>query len=179
MAAAGDEVQSAYATEYRNHPDSIFFAVPAGSLPCQQIFFVKWEPQSDDEINFRQSLADMISIVIQNATAHQLMSVAFSVVGCEQYGYSIRFIAKTMVLEVKKRLIKQNLRWAIQFVVHPDQQAIFDEFSEQIATPNDGKVEVFFKFLLFNVLSPNFVYGWFLISKDKFRQHSSSFSEPT
>ncbi len=143
MKAAGDEVQTAYEAELKNHPDSTLIVTPPGFLSCKQIFFVRWEPDSNDDI-LGQSLANMISIVVQNAIAHRFTSIAFPAIGCEQHHSLIRVIVKIMVLEVRKRLINQNLPWTIKFVVQPHQQDIYDEFCKQVVTTDDGKVKLFF-----------------------------------
>lgn len=144
--AAGDKVKTAYEHELQNHPNSILIATPPGSLSCKQIFFVKWEPDSDDDI-LRQSLADMISIVVQNAISHQFTSIAFPAIGCGQNVSSMRIIVKTIVLEMKKRLINRNLAWTVKFIVQPDQQNIYDEFCRQVVTTQDGKLSFFSTFV--------------------------------
>ncbi len=174
MTAAGDEVQMAYEAELKSHPNSILIATPPGFLSCKQIFFVRWEPDSDEDI-LQQSLADMISIAVQNTIAHRFTSIAFPAIGCEQHGYSTRVVVKTMVLEVKKRLINQNLSWTVKFVMQSDQQDIYDEFCKQVVTADDGKVKLFFLLFLFNALSLKFICSLFFISDDRFRQRSLSF----
>ncbi|CAF5028989.1 unnamed protein product, partial [Rotaria sp. Silwood1] len=85
--AAGNEVQKAYKKELNNHPNSTLIAVPSGALPCKQIFFVKWEPNDNEDI-LRQSIIDFISTVVQNMISYKFTSVAFPAIGCGLHGCS-------------------------------------------------------------------------------------------
>jgi O-acetyl-ADP-ribose deacetylase (regulator of RNase III) len=149
--AAGNEVQTAYDAEIRTHPNSILVVTPPGALNCKKIFFVKWKPDTDDEI-LQQSLIDLISIVVQNSISHEFNSMGFPAIGCGQHGCSIDIVVKTMVLEMKKHLIKRNLRWTVKFIVQPDQQNIYDEFCKQVLTTQDGKMKNFFRLIKFYTL---------------------------
>ncbi|CAF2766059.1 unnamed protein product [Rotaria sp. Silwood2] len=140
--AAGNETQVVYDLESTTHPNSVLIATPAGALPCKQIFFVKWEPDSDEKI-LEQSLVDLIYTVVQNVKSHRFTSIALPAIGCGKHGCSIDIVVKTMVLEMKKNLIKRNLPWTVKFVVEPDQENIYDEFRKQVFTTQDGKTKVF------------------------------------
>ncbi|CAF3636991.1 unnamed protein product [Rotaria sp. Silwood1] len=135
--AAGNETQAAYDLESKNHPNFVLIATPSGALPCKQIFFVKWKPDDNEEI-LQQSLVDLIHIVVQNVKSYQFTSIAFPAIGCGKHECSIDIVVKTMVLEIKKNLIKRNLPWTVKFVVEPDKENIYNEFCKQILTTQDG-----------------------------------------
>ncbi|CAF4661264.1 unnamed protein product, partial [Rotaria magnacalcarata] len=86
LKAAGKESQLAYEIERRNHPNYILIEIPAGSLQCKKIFFVKWGPNDNEEI-LQQSLIDLINIVVQNAISHKFTSIAFPAIGCGKSFY--------------------------------------------------------------------------------------------
>ncbi|CAF2777975.1 unnamed protein product [Rotaria sp. Silwood2] len=136
--AAGNEAQTAYNLELKTHPNSILIATPSGALPCKYIFFVKWEPDSDENV-LEQSLVDLIYTVVQNVISHNCTSVAFPAIGCGKHGCSVNIVVKTMVLEMKKHLMTRNLPWTVKFVVEPDQEHIYDEFRKQVLTTQHGK----------------------------------------
>ncbi|CAF4034369.1 unnamed protein product [Rotaria sp. Silwood2] len=140
--AAGEKIQKVYDNELENHPNSVLIATPSGALLCKQIFFVKWDSDPDEEI-LRQSLVDLMYTVVQNVKSHNFTSIAFLAIGCEKHGCSINIVVKTMVLEMKRHLITRNLSWTMKFVVEPDQENIYDEFSKQVLTTQDGKTKVF------------------------------------
>ncbi len=144
--AAGNEVQTAYDAEIRNQPNSKLVVTPPGALNCKKIFFVKWQPDTDDE-KLQQSLIDLISIVVQNSISHKFNSMAFPAIGCGQHGCSIDMVVKTMVQEMKKQLIQTKLRWTVKFIVQPDQQNIYDEFCKQVLTTQNGKMKNLFRLI--------------------------------
>jgi O-acetyl-ADP-ribose deacetylase (regulator of RNase III) len=143
ISAAGNKAQTAYDTQLKNHPNSTLIITPSGSLSCKQIFFVKWQPDPDEEV-LRQSIIYIISIVVQKATSSKFTSIAFPALGCGQHGFSIEVVVNTFVLEMKKQLIKNNLPWNIKFIVQPGQQNIYDEFCKQVLTDDDGNLKNFF-----------------------------------
>ncbi|CAF2685686.1 unnamed protein product [Rotaria sp. Silwood2] len=134
--AAGNEVQKAYKKELKNHPNSTLISVPSGALPCKQIFFVKWEPDDDEDI-LRQSIVDLISTVVQNVISHKFTSIAFPAIGCGLHGCSTQIVIGTMVREMKKHLVKRDLCWKVKFVVQPNQENIYDVFCKVLIT-HDG-----------------------------------------
>ncbi|CAF4210109.1 unnamed protein product [Rotaria sp. Silwood2] len=140
--AAGEKIQKVYDNELENHPNSVLIATPPGALTCKQIFIVKWDSDPDEEI-LRQSLVDLMYTVVQNVKSHNFTSIAFPAIGCGKHGCSINIVVKTMVLEMKRHLITRNLSWTMKFVVEPDQENIYDEFSKQVLTIQDGKTKVF------------------------------------
>ncbi|CAF1160049.1 unnamed protein product [Rotaria sordida] len=137
LKAAGNEIQTAYNLELNNHPNSILIETLSGALPCKQIFFVQWEPDNDEKV-LEQSLADLISTVVQNVKSHNFTSFALPAIGCGKYHCSIDIVVKTMVLEMKKHLMTKNLPWTVKFVVEADQENIYDEFCKQLFTREDG-----------------------------------------
>ncbi len=136
-------MQNAYNAKLDNDPNSLLIATPPGSLSCEQIFFVKWQPDADDEL-LRQSLADMIIAVVQSAKFYQFTSIAFPAIGCGLHGCSVGTVVETMVLEMKRLLIKRCLPWTVRFVIQPGQQNIYDEFCKQVLTTQDGKRKTIF-----------------------------------
>ncbi|CAF3325966.1 unnamed protein product [Rotaria socialis] len=135
--AAGKESQLAYEMEITNHPNSALIAIPSGSLSCKKIFFVKWEPNDNEEI-LRQSLIDLISIVVQNVISHKFTSIAFPAIGCGKHACSVDIVVQTMVYEMKKHLIQRKLSWRVKFVVNANQENVYDEFCKQVLTTEDG-----------------------------------------
>ncbi|CAF1299385.1 unnamed protein product [Rotaria sp. Silwood1] len=133
---AGDEVQKAYNAEYKNNPNAIVISTPPGTLPCKRIFFVKWQPDMDETI-LQQSLVDLIWTVIQNVISYKFTSLAFPAIGCGKHGCSVGVVVKTMVKEMKAQLTMRNLPLVVKFVIHPDQQNIYDEFCKQLLTTED------------------------------------------
>ncbi|CAF1359103.1 unnamed protein product [Adineta steineri] len=129
--AAGDDVQMAYAKEHENNPNSLILSVPSGQLPCKRIFFVKWEPNTDEEA-LQQSIVDLIWNVIQNAISHKFTSIAFPSIGCGQSSCSKQVIVKTMVREIKNQLKMRNLPLTVKLSIAPDQLEIYDEFCKQV-----------------------------------------------
>jgi hypothetical protein len=127
----------AYNTEYQNNSNAILISTPPGTLPCKRIFFVKWEPATDEAI-LRQSLVDLIWTVIQNMIAHKFTSLAFPAIGCGKHGCSVDFVVKTLVKEVKNQLTMRGLPLTVKFVIQPGQQNIYDEFCKQVLTSQEG-----------------------------------------
>ncbi|CAF3603883.1 unnamed protein product [Rotaria sp. Silwood1] len=135
--AAGNDIQKAYDFESKTHPNSILIATPSGILPCKQIFFVKWEPDSNEKV-LEQSLVDLISTVVQNVKSYKFTSIALPAIGCGKHGCSIDIVVKTMILEMKKHLITKKLPWTVKFVIELDQKNIYNEFCKQVLTTQDG-----------------------------------------
>jgi hypothetical protein len=136
---AGSEVQTAYDAEYKSNPNAILISTPSGTLPCKRIFFVKWQPATDEAI-LRQSLIDVIWTVIQNLIAYKFTSLAFPAIGCGQHGCSVDVVVKTMVKEMKNQLAMRNLPLTVKFMIQPNQQNIYDEFCKQVLATQSGIV---------------------------------------
>jgi len=137
--AAGKNVQIEYDTEHKTHPNATLIATRPGNLPCKQIFFVKWKPDSGDDDKLQQSLRDMILLVVQNVLSHNFTSIAFPAIGCGEHKFSISIVVPTIVKELKKQLTKRNLSWLVKFIIESNQQHIYDEFCKQVSTPYEGK----------------------------------------
>jgi hypothetical protein len=146
---AGDEVKTAYNIEYQNNSNAILISTPPGTLPCKRIFFVQWQPATDEAI-LRQSLVDLIWTVIQNVISYKFTSVAFPAIGCGKHGCSVDVVVKTLVKEMKNQLTMRNLPLTVKFVIQPDQQNIYDEFCKQVLTAQDGIIKIFLLLVKFN-----------------------------
>jgi O-acetyl-ADP-ribose deacetylase (regulator of RNase III) len=131
LTAAGDEVQAVYMRDYENNPNSLIISTLPGYLSCKRIFFLKWEPDQDDEI-LRQSIVDLISNVIQNVRSHNYTSIAFPAIGCGGHACSVDIVVKTMIREMKQQIEKRKLPWTVKFIIQPDQQNVYDEFCKQL-----------------------------------------------
>jgi hypothetical protein len=136
LKAGGDQVQSTYAKEHENNPNSLIISIPPGHLNCKRIFFLKWDPDDDQDI-LRQSIIDLIGNVIQNALLHKFISIAFPAIGCGGHGCSVDIVVKTMVREMKQQIQKRKLPWTVKFIIHPNQQNVYDEFCKQLLSLSD------------------------------------------
>jgi hypothetical protein len=106
-------------------------STPPGHLHCKRIFFLKWEPDEDPEL-LRQSIADLISNVIQNARSHKFTSIAFPAIGCGEHACSVDIVVKTMVKKMKQEIEDRKLPWTVKFIIQPNQQNVYDEFCKQL-----------------------------------------------
>ncbi|CAF3986264.1 unnamed protein product [Adineta steineri] len=134
--AAGNDIEIAYAKEYENNQKSLLFSTPSGKLPCKQIFFIKWNPNKNEDV-LRQSIVDFISNVIQNVILYEFTSVAFPAIGCGQYGCSTNIVVKMMVKEIKHQLAMRNIPLKVKFVIQPTQQTLFNQFCNQILSSRE------------------------------------------
>lgn len=131
LKAAGDQVRSAYSKEDKANPNSLIITTPPGHLPCKNIFFLRWQPDRDED-ELRQSIVDLISNVIQSTRAHGYTSMAFPAIGCGDYQCSINVVVKTMVRGMKRNIEERKLPWTVRFVIHPNQPDVYDEFCKQL-----------------------------------------------
>lgn len=131
LKAAGDQIRSAYSKEDKANPNSLIIITPPGHLRCKKIFFLRWEPDRDDDA-LRQSIVDLISNVIQSTRSHGFTSMAFPAIGCGDYQCSINIVVKTMVREMKRNIEDRKLPWTVKFIIHPNQPDVYDEFSKQL-----------------------------------------------
>lgn len=131
LKAAGDQVQAVYSKEDKANPNSLIITTPSGHLHCKSIFFLRWEPDSDDDA-LRQSIVDLISNVIQSTRSHGYTSIAFPAIGCGDYKCSINVVVKTMVREMKRNMEERKLPWMVRFIIHPSQSDVYDEFCKQL-----------------------------------------------
>ena len=138
MDAAGDDVKNDHATQSKNNPNSLLIVTSSGQLPCKRIFFSQWKPNQDESI-LRQSIIDFVWNVIQNAMQYQCTSIALPAIGCGQFGFPADVIAKTMMKEVKHQIQNRKLSLNIRFVIKSDQQAIYDEFCNQVGLILEGQ----------------------------------------
>ena len=140
--AAGDDVQTAYNAERQNNMHSILTSTVPGRLPCKRIFFLEWKPDND-QAKLRQSLIDLIWIVIQHLIPYNFTSIAFPAIGCGEHGCSVDLVVKTLVKEIKNQLIMRDLALTVKFVIQPNQQNIYDEFCKQVLTTHNGIANFF------------------------------------
>ncbi|CAF0838552.1 unnamed protein product [Adineta steineri] len=131
LEAAGYQTYLSYIREYENNPNSLLISAPPGLLSCKRIFFVKWEPDNNNEI-LRQSVIDLISTVVQNVRSYNYTSIAFSAIGCEGHACSVDVVVKTMVREMKQHIQTRKLSWTVKFIIPADQQNVYDEFCRQL-----------------------------------------------
>ncbi|CAF3427844.1 unnamed protein product [Rotaria sp. Silwood1] len=131
LEAGGPEVESAYDRENQANPNSLIISTPSGKLPCERIFFLRWEPNKDPEI-LRQSIIDLIWNVIQNVHSHNYKSIAFPAIGCGEHACSVDIVVKTMVREMKKQIENRKLPWSVTFIIQPNEHNVYDEFCKQL-----------------------------------------------
>ncbi|CAF1117593.1 unnamed protein product [Adineta steineri] len=131
MNAAGNDIEIAYAKEYENNQKSLLLSIPSGKLPCKQIFFIKWNPNKNEDV-LRQSIVDFIWNVIQHVILYKFTSIAFPAIGCGQYRCPTNIVVKTMVKEIKHQLAMRDIPLTVKFVIQPKQQTIFNQFCNQI-----------------------------------------------
>jgi hypothetical protein len=157
--AAGNEVETAYNTEYKNNSNTILISTPPGVLPCKRIFFVKWKPDPD-EAKLRQSLIDLIWTIVQNVMAYKFTSLAFPAIGCGKHGCSVDVVVKTLVREMKNQLTMRDLSLTVKFVIQSNQQNIYDEFCKQVLATQNGIVKIFLYLVVVYIdemKSPNYI----------------------
>jgi O-acetyl-ADP-ribose deacetylase (regulator of RNase III) len=142
--AAGNDIKTAYENEFRNNPNSVLISTLPGQLPCKRIFFLKWQPDTNEGI-LRQSIADLMWNVIQNVISHNYTSIAFPAIGCGKHGCSVDIVVKTMVREMKKQVQSRKLPLIVRFVIQPEQENIYDEFCKQVLSSQEGKAKVLLK----------------------------------
>jgi hypothetical protein len=119
----------------------LIISTPPGQLPCKRIFFLKWEPDVNEDV-LRQSIVDFISNVIQNAKSYNFTSIAFPAIGCGEHGCSVDIVVKTMVREITNQLTMRKLPLTVKFVVPPKQQNIYDEFCKVVLASQQGIVKI-------------------------------------
>ena len=143
LKAAGNQTEMAYNTEQKSNPNAKLISTSAGALPSKRIFFVKWQPDKDDA-KLTQSLIDLILTVIHSAMAYKLTSLAFPAIGCGKYGCPVDTIVKTLVKGMEHQLSSKDLHLTVKFVIHSDQQGIYDAFCKQVLKKQEGIVEIHF-----------------------------------
>lgn len=137
IAAAGDDVQTAYNTECKNDSRNTLISTIPGCLPCKRIFFLEWKPDND-EGKLRQSLIDLTWTVMQHLILYNFTSIAFPAIGCGNHGCPVDSVVKIMVKEIKNQLIMRNLPLTVKFVIQPNQRNVYDEFCKQVLTNQNG-----------------------------------------
>ena len=137
MRAAGRNIKMVYKKEYEINPNSLIISVPSGELRCKKIFFLKWEPDSNEDV-LRQSIVDFISNVIQNVISNEFRSIALPAIGCGKHECPVDIVIKTMVKQIQNQLIMRNIPLIVKFVIQPEKQNIYDEFRKQVLSLQEG-----------------------------------------
>ena len=134
---AGEKVYEYYEKETNTNPNALLITTPAGNLSCKRIFFLKWEPD-ENEIKLRQSINDFISNVIQNVLSYSYDSIAFPSIGSGHSNISNIIIIKTLINQLIYQIKNRNLSLIIKFIILPDQNQIYQQFSQELLTVEQG-----------------------------------------
>ncbi|CAF1018619.1 unnamed protein product [Rotaria sordida] len=129
LQAGGDTVMSSYNIELRKNSTQIIAVAASGQLLAKAIYFVSWEPNSD-EILLCKSLEKLVSNVIKKATNEKYKSIAFPAIGCGQFGCSINLVTKTLIGKVHQLRTFHSM--TVSFIIQPNRTDIYDEFQKQI-----------------------------------------------
>ncbi|CAF3954954.1 unnamed protein product [Rotaria sordida] len=129
LQAGGDTVMSSYNIELRKNSTQIIAVAASGQLLAKAIYFVSWEPNSD-EILLCKSLEKLVSDVIKKATNEKYKSIAFPAIGCGQFGCSINLVTKTLIGKVHQLRTFHSM--TVSFIIQPDRTDIYNEFQKQI-----------------------------------------------
>jgi hypothetical protein len=133
----GEEVYQSYQKENEINPNSLLICTPPGNLSCKKIFFIKWKPDENENI-LRQSIIDFIWNVIQNTLSYHYDSIAFPSIGFGHHNISTQIIIQTMINELINQIKNRNLQLTIKFVILPDQHTIYQQFSQQLLSSEQG-----------------------------------------
>ena len=125
----GDSVQASYNNQSKQNTTTITTVAAGGKLVSKQIYFVPWQPNSDEAL-LCESLKKFISESIEKAVSESYQSIAFPAIGCGQFGCSISLVAKTLVDEAYR--IQATHPIAVSFVIQTDRTDIYDAFQNQI-----------------------------------------------
>ncbi len=135
---AGEEVYEAYERENSSNPNSLLISTPPGNLSCKRIFFFKWKPDENETI-LRQSINDFIWNVIQNIQSYGYDSIAFPSIGSGHSNISTQIIIQTLINQLIYQIKNRNLSLTIKFVILPDQDQIYQQFSQQLLGSEKGQ----------------------------------------
>ncbi|CAF1935738.1 unnamed protein product [Rotaria magnacalcarata] len=103
-------------------------SIAGGRLSCKEIYFIPWSPDSHDSADVKSSLHSFVSAAYTLATAKGSKSMAFHAVGCGKMNFDASTIAKYMLRETRKELIKIKIKMNISFVLLPSEQNVYDQF---------------------------------------------------
>lgn len=120
-----------------------------GSLSCQTVLFVRWQPSRDDS-GLRRSITSLISNVIAHAAQLHYKSIAIPAIGCGNHDCSIDIVVETMVTTVKTELARSTMVLTVIFVIQPEKQTVYDEFCKHLFTSNQG---IYFSLFIISVSS--------------------------
>ncbi|CAF4224636.1 unnamed protein product [Rotaria socialis] len=103
-----------------------------GTLSCKEIYFIPWSPDSHDSADVKSSLHSFVSAAYTLAIAKGSKSMAFHAVGCGKMNFDASTIAKYMLRETRKELIKIKIKMNISFVLLPSEQNVYDQFVKHL-----------------------------------------------
>jgi hypothetical protein len=121
--AAGPSVRKKYIKSDTATVEWDMFAINSPNLPCKEILFVPWEPFYHSVLT-EQTIKDFITVAIEYVINRKYKSIAFSAIGCGQFGLHTKFIAQTMVNHVQTEQYPLN----VTFVIHPQKHDVFIAF---------------------------------------------------
>ena len=128
---AGEEIYRIYERERSSNPNNLLISTPAGNLLCKRIFFLRWIPEENVSL-LRQSISDFVLNVIQNVQMYQFNSIAFPPIGCGHSNISTEIIVQTFIQQLIFQIKNRNLSLIIKFIILPDENHIYQLFSQQI-----------------------------------------------
>ncbi|CAF4944171.1 unnamed protein product, partial [Rotaria sp. Silwood1] len=129
LQAGGNAVMTSYNIEFRKNSANVIAVAASGQLLAKAIYFVPWEPDSDETL-LCKSLKKLVSNAIEKAVNDNYKSIAFSAIGCGQFGCSISLVAKTLIGEAYQLRTLHPI--AVSFIIQPHRTDIYDEFQKQI-----------------------------------------------
>ena len=149
--AGGMATRNDHQRHYALDPNAPLISTVPGNLHCKKVFFLKWQPTSDDSA-LRQSIVDLVSNVIHNVIMSDYKSIAFPAIGCGNHGCSIAVVVETFVKAVKEELRSRKPQLTVKFVIQPDKQNIYNEFCKHLLASDNGKIDNFSVFLILDLV---------------------------
>jgi hypothetical protein len=134
----GSEVYEAYERENNSNPNALLISTPPGNLSCKKIFFLKWKPDENESL-LRQSISDFIWNVIQNVLSYKFDSIAFPPIGCGHSNIPQDIIIQTLINQLIYQIKTRNLSLLIKFVILPDENEIYQQFSQYLRQSEQGE----------------------------------------
>jgi O-acetyl-ADP-ribose deacetylase (regulator of RNase III) len=69
--------------------------------------------------------------------------VALPAIGCGKHRCPVDLIVKTMMKEIKNQLKMRNIPLTVRFVIQPEQRNLYEEFSKQVLSIQEGIKQIF------------------------------------
>ncbi|UJR11706.1 hypothetical protein I4U23_015887 [Adineta vaga] len=136
----GKSLKSAFDKKTKEEEKHSVISIPAeGSFKCKVIYFVPWQPNSDEN-RLCQSIEQLVKHVIRKAASESFQSIAFPAIGCGGFKCSTSLIAKTLINQCQQSLTKYPL--SIVFVIQSDKTDIYEEFRQHIGLSKHGQTTV-------------------------------------